>query len=97
MELSQEKLLQDIIDPARKEIFRQILRKELTPSQKELIELCMIQEMTFTELANIKGLNKSSVCRQYHRALKKIVRITQYTRIYEKELIKAVNNAMERM
>lgn len=54
-----------------------VIREELTPLQKETILAYYFREQTIPEIAKLRGVNKSTVCRTLHRAeemLKKYLR-----------------------
>ena len=54
-----------------------VIQEELTPLQKETILAYYFREQTIPEIAQARGVNKSTVCRTLHRAeetLKKYLR-----------------------
>lgn len=57
---------------------QRVIREELTPMQKETILAYYFQELTIVEIAQIRGVNKSTVCRTLHRAEEKLKRYLKY-------------------
>lgn len=57
---------------------RNVIREELTPLQREAIIGYYFQELTITEMAIQRGVNKSTVCRTLHRAENKLRRFLKY-------------------
>lgn len=64
-------------DVQLKRLYR-VIREELTPLQKETILAYYFQEQTIPEIANARGVNKSTVCRTLHRAEEKLKRYLRY-------------------
>lgn len=57
---------------------QRVIREELTPMQRETILAYYFQELTIVEIAQIRGVNKSTVCRTLHRAEEKLKRYLKY-------------------
>ena len=57
---------------------QRVIREELTPMQRETILAYYFQEQTIVEIAQIRGVNKSTVCRTLHRAEEKLKRYLKY-------------------
>lgn len=64
-------------DVQLKRLYR-VIREELTPLQKETILAYYFREQTIPEIANARGVNKSTVCRTLHRAEEKLKRYLRY-------------------
>lgn len=47
---------------------RNVMRHELTPRQRLIFEGVYLEGRTLTSLARELGINKSTVCRTFHRA-----------------------------
>lgn len=58
---------------------RQAREKELTPHQKQVLELHYDQHMRVTEIARYLGVNPSTVSRTLRRARDRLHRYLQYT------------------
>lgn len=56
----------------------EIINQELTEDQKYVLLGVLIQGKSQVDLAKEKGVNKSTICRMLHRALKKVRRYSQY-------------------
>ena len=50
----------------------QVIREELTPLQRETLLAYYFQDLTMSQIAKKRGVNKSSVCRTLHRAEEKV-------------------------
>ena len=50
---------------------QRVIREELTPLQREALIAYYFQEQTITQIAEARGVNKSTVCRTLHRAEEK--------------------------
>ena len=57
---------------------QRVIREELTPMQRETILAYYFQELTIVEIAQARGVNKSTVCRTLHRAEEKLKRYLKY-------------------
>lgn len=47
---------------------RRVIQEELSPLQRETLFSYYFQEMNITQIAQARGVNKSTVCRTLHRA-----------------------------
>ena len=52
---------------------------ELTPRQREVLALYMEGDMNVTQIAAVLGVNKSTVSRSLHRALRRLERCLRYS------------------
>ena len=57
---------------------RRVMQEELTPLQRETLMDFYFYERTITEIAAVRGVNKSTVCRTLHRAEQKLRRYLRY-------------------
>ena len=57
---------------------QRVIREELTPLQRETLLAYYFQEKSVTEIAQERGVNKSTVCRTLHRAEEKLRRFLKY-------------------
>ena len=57
---------------------QRVIREELTPLQREALLAYYFQEQTITQIAQGRGVNKSTVCRTLHRAEEKLRRYLKY-------------------
>ncbi|MBO5130559.1 MAG: sigma-70 family RNA polymerase sigma factor [Oscillospiraceae bacterium] len=57
---------------------QRVIQEELTPLQREALIGYYFQERTITEIAEERGVNKSTVCRTLHRAEQKLRRFLKY-------------------
>jgi len=57
---------------------QRVIREELTPLQRETILAYYFQELSIPEIAEYRGVNKSTVCRTLHRAEKKLKLLLRY-------------------
>jgi RNA polymerase sigma factor (sigma-70 family) len=57
---------------------QRVVREELTELQRETLLAYYFQEKSITEIAQDRGVNKSTVCRTLHRAEKKLRRYLKY-------------------
>lgn len=57
---------------------QRVIREELTPLQRETLLAYYFQEKSITEIAENRGVNKSTVCRTLHRAEAKLRRYLKY-------------------
>ena len=57
---------------------QRVIREELTPLQREALIAYYFQEQTITQIAEERGVNKSTVCRTLHRAEDRIRRFLRF-------------------
>lgn len=57
---------------------QRVIQEELTPLQREALIAYYFQERTITEIAQERGVNKSTVCRTLHRAEQKLRKFLKY-------------------
>ena len=57
---------------------QRVIQEELTPLQRETLIANYFQERTITQIAQERGVNKSTVCRTLHRAEKKLRSFLKY-------------------
>ena len=57
---------------------QRVIREELTPLQREALLAYYFQEQTITQIAQARGVNKSTACRTLHRAEEKLRRYLRY-------------------
>ena len=57
---------------------RRVIAEELTDTQREMLTAYYFQELTMTQIARDRGVNKSTVCRTIHRAEHKLRRFLKY-------------------
>ena len=57
---------------------QRVIQEELTPLQRQTLIAYYFQEQTMTQIAQERGVNKSTVCRTLHRAEKKLRRYLKY-------------------
>lgn len=57
---------------------QRVIREELTPLQREVLLAYYFQEQTITQIAQARGVHKSTVCRTLHRAEEKLRRYLKY-------------------
>ena len=57
---------------------QRVIREELTPLQREALIAYYFQEQSITQIAEARGVNKSTVCRTLHRAEEKLRRYLKY-------------------
>ena len=57
---------------------QRVIQEELTPLQRETLITYYFQERTITQIAQERGVNKSTVCRTLHRAEKKLRSFLKY-------------------
>lgn len=57
---------------------RRVIREELTQLQREILTAYYFQEMTIPQIAEIRGVNKSTVSRTLKRAEQKLQRYLKY-------------------
>ena len=57
---------------------QRVIREELTPLQREALMAYYFQEQSITQIAQERGVNKSTVCRTLHRAEEKLRKYLRY-------------------
>lgn len=57
---------------------QRVIQEELTPLQREALIAYYFQERTISEIAEERGVNKSTVCRTLHRAEQKLRKYLKY-------------------
>ena len=57
---------------------QRVIQEELTPLQREALIAYYFQEQSITQIAQERGVNKSTVCRTLHRAEDKLRRYLKY-------------------
>ena len=57
---------------------RRVIKEELTPLQREVLTAYYFQEMTLSQIAQERGVNKSSVCKALKRAETRLRRFLKY-------------------
>ena len=57
---------------------QRVIQEELTPLQRETLIAYYFQERTITQIAQERGVNKSTVCRTLHQAEKKLRSFLKY-------------------
>lgn len=57
---------------------QRVIAEELTPLQREILTAYYFQEMTIVQIAEERGVNKSSVCRVLKRAEDRLRRFLKY-------------------
>ena len=57
---------------------QRVVQEELTQLQRETLLAFYFQEMTITQIAQERGVNKSTVCRTLHRAEQKLRKYLRY-------------------
>lgn len=57
---------------------QRVIQEELTPLQREALLAYYFQEKTIAQIAQERGVNKSTVCRTLHRAEDKLRRYLKY-------------------
>ena len=57
---------------------QRVIREELTELQREALLGYYFQEKTMTQIAQERGVNKSTICRTLHRAEEKVRRYLKY-------------------
>ena len=62
----------------QKQRVNRVIMEELTPIQREVLIAYYIQEQTMTQIAQDRGVHKSTVCRTLHRAEAKLRRYLKY-------------------
>ena len=58
---------------------RRAMKRELTPRQQEIMALYFFENRPTTEIAAMLGINKSTVSRSLHRALRRLERCLRYS------------------
>ena len=59
-------------------LVQRVIKEELTPLQREILTAYYFQEMTIPQIAEERGVNKSSVCRVLKRAEDRLRRFLKY-------------------
>ena len=62
----------------QKQRVNRVIMEELTPIQRKVLIAYYIQEQTMTQIAQDRGVHKSTVCRTLHRAEAKLRRYLKY-------------------
>ena len=57
---------------------QRVIREELTEMQRQTLLAYYFQEQSITEIAEERGVNKTTVCRTLHRAEEKLRRYLKY-------------------
>lgn len=57
---------------------QRVIRDELTPLQREALMAYYFEEKTISQIAQDRGVNKSTVCRTLHRAEEKLRKYLKY-------------------
>ena len=57
---------------------QRVITEELTPLQREILTAYYFQEQTMQQIADDRGVNKSTICRTLHRAEEKLRRFLRY-------------------
>ena len=57
---------------------QRVIQEELTPLQREALIAYYFQDRTITQIAEERGVNKSTVCRTLHRAEQKLRKYLKY-------------------
>ena len=55
-----------------------VIREELTEKQREVLLAYYFQQLTIPQIAQMRGVNKSAVCRLLQRAEQKLKRYLKY-------------------
>lgn len=55
-----------------------VIAEELTATQREVFTAYYLQEMSITEIARMRGVHKSTVCRCLKRAERRVRRFLMY-------------------
>ena len=58
---------------------RKAIREELTPRQRQMVEMYFFQRKNIPAIAKELGLNRSTVCRTLHRGMNRIQRHLKYS------------------
>ena len=57
---------------------QRVIQEELTPLQRHALIAYYFQEQTISQIAEERGVNKSTVCRTLHRAERKLRKYLKY-------------------
>jgi RNA polymerase sigma factor (sigma-70 family) len=57
---------------------QRVIQEELTDLQRQTLVAYYFQEQTIAQIAQDRGVNKSTVCRTLHRAEEKLRRYLKY-------------------
>ncbi|GHV29409.1 hypothetical protein FACS189481_2120 [Clostridia bacterium] len=62
-----------------KKVTHEIITKDLTPRQEEMVMLYYFDRLNMPQIANLKSLNKSTVSRHLKSAQKRIKQLLKYS------------------
>ncbi len=65
-------------DLSQLERIRRVIRQELTPIQRDTLLAYYFQDLSIAQIADSRGIRKSSAYRTLHRAEANVRRIMQY-------------------
>lgn len=57
---------------------KKVIERELTEKQREVLIAYYFQNMTMAQIAEARGVNRSTVCRTLHRAENRVRRCLRY-------------------
>lgn len=60
------------------QVLKTAIKLELTPRQRQCVELCLLEGKTQEEAGKILGVGKSTVCRHMQKAVKALRRTSTY-------------------
>lgn len=63
------------------QLLRTAMERELTPRQRQCVELCVLGGLSQVEVGRMLGLNKSTVCRHLKKAKHILRRAADYAEI----------------
>ena len=73
---------QEAANRGRRQVALRLLRtdmdRELTPRQRQCVELCVLRGLSQVEVGRMLGLNKSTVCRHLKKAKQVLRRAADY-------------------
>lgn len=55
-----------------------VIANELTPLQREMVTSYFFEEKTMAQIAEERGVNRSTVCRTLHRGISRIQKYLKY-------------------
>ena len=64
--------------PVQQKRLRRVIREELTEVQRQVLLAYYFRELTITQIAQERGVNKSTVCRTLHRAERRLKQYLKY-------------------
>ena len=64
--------IDDNIETMQNSILMDMIMKELSEEEREIVVLHVVEDLTFIEIANIVEKKLSTVLSQYHRSIKKL-------------------------